>query len=506
MRRFFPLLALLLLLPLCSLAVEGAVYEIFVGSFRDSDGDGAGDLGGVRESLPYIASLGVEGLWLMPISPSPSYHKYDVTDYFAVDPQYGTMESFRDLAEACGERGLRLLVDLVLNHTSSLHPWFLSACESLAVAPCGCENCASSPLCRAHNPFVGFYEFSQGSGRHPAPGAEGWYYEGSFGPHMPDLNLDNALLREEIKKILAHWLLNGADGFRLDACTHYFGTSAAQNAAFLRWVADSARAIRPDAWLVGEAWTDGNAILRLYESGIDSLFDFPFSNTDGYLLRYLNAADGAALAARAAAWQDAVLSVNARAKNAPFLSNHDMGRSAGMLRMDLQKQKMAAAIYLLLPGTPYVYYGEEIGMTGSGKDENKRLPMLWSLRDAAGLCLPPPGADQAQRLKQGVDEQEADPNSLLRFYRQTLAARGRSAALQSGRMTALDTGARQVMAYACESDADSVTILHNLGKSPVSLEVLWEGELAEAWDTGSGLPSLQEDTLTLPPLSGCAFR
>ena len=155
----------LMLLPWGSLAAEsgsGIVYEIFVGSFADSDGDGVGDLKGVEGKLDYIASLGAEYIWLTPIHPSPSYHHYDVTDYYAVAPAFGTLQDFDSLAAACAEKGIGVILDLVVNHTSVEHPWFLSACDDLKAG-------------RTEG-FRDYYLFSRGSGQHPVPGTEDWYY------------------------------------------------------------------------------------------------------------------------------------------------------------------------------------------------------------------------------------------------------------------------------------------------------------------------------------------
>lgn len=187
-------------------------YEIFVYSFCDSDGDGIGDLKGVTSKLDYLQELGVNGIWLMPIHPSPTYHKYDVTDYYAIDPQYGTMEDFEELMEQCRERDIRVILDLVLNHTSSEHPWFRAACDALASG--NPENC----------PYVDYYFFDQEpktADYYPVEGTS-WQYEGKFWSGMPDLNLENPALQEEIERIMAFWMDKGVSGFRLDAAKEFF--------------------------------------------------------------------------------------------------------------------------------------------------------------------------------------------------------------------------------------------------------------------------------------------
>lgn len=489
------LAAMLLALPMGAFAAEGAVYEVFVASFYDGNGDGIGDLAGLTEKIPYVAGLGVGGIWMMPISPSPSYHKYDVTDYMAVDPAYGTLEDFDALVEACHASGLSVILDLVINHTSREHPWFASACASIGVEPCGQETCACKPLCREHNPYVNYYTFTHDSSMHAVSGTD-WYYLGNFGDHMPDLNLENPDVRGEIADILEFWLKRGADGFRLDAVTSYCEGNTAKNVQVLAWLRETVKRIEPDAYLVGEAWTDEASILSLYASGVDSLFAFPFAGPTGKLVADLRNEDGAGYARALEAWYSAVEKANPEAKNAPFLSNHDMARMAGTLRFDAQAEKLAAAAYLLLPGMPYLYYGEELGMSGSGADENKRLPMLWSAMNDDGTCLPPANADQSQRQKQGVAEQDAQADSLLNCYREILHLRNALPVFQHGAVQAADLGQDALCGYILSDEHMRVLVAHNFSREEISclvqgemLKVLGEGELVGDMLTLGGLSS-----------------
>ncbi len=486
MKRALTLIACLLLLPLYSFAGRGPVYEVFVASFSDGDGDRRGDLKGLRDRLDYIAALGVRNIWMMPISPSPSYHKYDVTGYTAIDPIYGSLDDFDALVKAAEEKGIGIILDLVLNHSSSAHPWFLSAIEALKAGETGGTR--------------DYYLFSQTSG-HPVPGLPGWYYQGSFGPHMPDLNLDNPALLEEIKKILAFWLNRGAAGFRLDAVTHYYEDNTSKNTEFLRWLNTQAKAIKPDCYIVAEAWKDESTILSLYESGIDSLFNFPLSNADGALVKALRAKQGAALAQRVERYQSRILGRNAKGLDAVFLSNHDNARSAGFLLFKDQQMKLAAALCLTMPGVPFIYYGEELGMSGSGRDENKRLPMPWSADEALN-CLPPADADQAQRLKTPADTQADDPASLLSFYRMIGTLRAQREQFEQGQAKALPLDNTGIAAWAFESASGPLTVLHNLSNETITLPWPESGRL-HGWDTGSGAPALEGGSLILPPLSGC---
>lgn len=240
-------------------------YEVFVYSYYDSDGDRIGDLAGLVEKLDYIASLGMNGIWLMPIMPSPSYHKYDVTDYYDIDPQYGTLEDFSALLEKAHSLGIDVIIDLVVNHTSSEHPWFLSAKAD------------------ANSEYREYYNWSD----EPRDGyakAGGSYYECRFVNTMPDLNLDNPEVRAEIERILRFWLEDvGVDGFRLDAVTSYYTGERERNIDFLSWLGETARAISPDCYIVGEAWTDLYEIADYCAADIDSFFLFPVAQSGGYI-------------------------------------------------------------------------------------------------------------------------------------------------------------------------------------------------------------------------------
>ena len=214
-------------------------YEIFVYSFYDSDGDRIGDLKGVIQKLDYIKDMGFNGIWLMPIMPSPSYHKYDVVDYYAIDPEYGTMEDFKELVSACKERGIKLILDLVLNHTSPKHEWFKTAEEYLSSLPKDQE--PNETEC----PYIGYYNIVKGkpdSGAYYQIKDTDYYYEGVFSQQMPDLNLANKALRKDLEEVMSYWLNLGVGGFRLDAAKEYYTGSIDKNVEVLQWVNEIGRA------------------------------------------------------------------------------------------------------------------------------------------------------------------------------------------------------------------------------------------------------------------------
>lgn len=481
--KFLAVLLLACLLSACASA-EDVFYEIFPGSFYDSNGDGIGDIRGVLAKIDYIESLGVKGVWLTPIHPSPTYHKYDVIDYLSVDPSLGTVEDVQALADALHSRNMILLSDLVLNHTSDQNPWFKTAINALAQSDLS-------------NPFIAYYHFENKAvpGWHAVPDAPGWYYEGSFSSRMPDLNLDHEPVREEILRICRYWMSQGVDGFRLDAVLFYYAEHTARNIAFLQWLMENLREIKPDVYVVGEVWKDAGTIGQYYESGISSLFNFPFAGPEGAIVKAIREGKGATLAKRIADWQSTWAGYP-NASDAPFLSNHDIARIAGTLMQKPDQLKLAASLYLTMPGTPFLYYGEEIGMTGSGRDENKRLPMLWS-DDSTGACEPPEMSDQFSKSLGTVEAQLMDPDSLLNHYRTLIALRKQYPAFQNGILRPLDTGNPALCAYALDYGDETVYVLHNLCKKAAILA--WEYEPI----LSLGVPDVPwvDGMLEIPPMA-----
>ena len=307
-------------------------YEVFVHSFCDSDGDGIGDLPGLLSKLDYINDgdpsggddLGMTGLWLMPVFPSPTYHKYDATDFKGIDPSYGTLEDLDALLSACHERGMTVILDLAVNHTSTAHPWFQEAARYLRSLPPGRD--AVKEEC----PYVWYYQFAreQYEGYVPLPDSE-WYYEARFWSEMPDLNLTTGEVRQELKDVIDFWIDRGVDGFRLDAVTSYYTDNFQAGIEFTKWITDTAKERNPSAYIVGEAWTDQYSYAQYYKSGIDSLFDFAFAGRDGLIARVVNRTAGLRSFAEAMVQEEELYaSMNPYYVNAPFYTNHDMDRGA----------------------------------------------------------------------------------------------------------------------------------------------------------------------------------
>ena len=486
----------------------GTTYEIFVGSFCDSNGDGTGDLNGIRSKLDYIEDLGFDGIWLTPVQPSATYHKYDADDYCAIDPAFGTMEDYEALLDECHKRGLKVYMDLVLNHTSEDHEWFKAASDYLHELPWDWE--PDTSYCK----YFDYYNFR----RDPAEGyvpleGTGWYYEARFWSEMPDLDLNSDAVKEEVRDILAFWLGKGVDGFRLDAVTSYFADDTAANSDFLRFLADTAKSIDPDCYLVGEAWTDTDTIAYLYGSGIDSLFDFPFAGSDGVIARTVRGESGAETYVDEMICSDEMYRrADPNYIRAPFYTNHDMDRSAEYYPdSDEASVKMAYAMDLLMAGNAFVYYGEELGMTGGGKDENRRGPMYWSNDSAdADMCEGPPNMDYIQMKYPSAADQMKDERSVYNWFRALIRIRNE--------FPAIARGTTEKAGFACDDsiaaffrnsdEYDNILIVINLRNDAknIDLSQLWKSyKLVETLSVSGDDVKFKRSGLYLPGYSIAVF-
>ena len=488
-------------------------YEVFVYSFCDSDGDGIGDLPGLLSKLDYINDgspaegddLGMTGLWLMPVFPSNTYHKYDVTDFTGIDPAYGTPEDMDALLAACHERGMTVILDLPVNHTSTAHPWFQEAAEYLRSLPPGRE--AVKEEC----PYVWYYQFAreQYDGYVPLPDSE-WYYEARFWSEMPDLNLTTGEVRQELKDVIDFWLDRGVDGFRLDAVTSYYTDNPEAGIEFTRWLTETAKERKPSAYIVGEAWADQNTYARFYRSGIDSLFDFAFAGRDGIISRIVNrTADLRYFAEAMVQEEELYASMNPLYVNAPFYTNHDMDRGAEyFVGDDGTKAKIAEALNLLMTGNAFIYYGEELGMKGAGRDENRRAPMYWSDDPhAPGMCAGPAGLDGIRMEYGSLEKQISDPDSIFSYVREAVRIRESLPAVSRGRTVRVPELEEEsfvgfLREYSVDQGADSVLVLINTGDTEVTRRlpdsVARYTDLRAALYTGDRNARLNDREITIP--------
>ena len=483
-------------------------YEIFVSSFCDSNGDGTGDLNGIRSKLDYIADLGFDAIWLTPVHPSATYHKYDVDDYYAIDPSFGTMEDYEALLKDCHDRGIRVYMDLVLNHTSDENEWFRAASDYLHELPSGWE--PDTSYCR----YYDYYNFSREAleGYNHLDGTE-WYYEAGFWSEMPDLNLNSEAVRTEIRDIMAFWLGKGVDGFRLDAVTAYYKNDTYANTEFLRFLKETANSIDPDCCFVGEAWTDRDNIAALYTSGIDSLFDFPFAGEGGLIANTLNggcrASDFVEEMVRS---EEIYSSANREYVGAPFYTNHDMDRSADYYPEDNgPAAKMAYAMNLFMTGNAFVYYGEELGMSGAGRDENRRAPMYWSDDPTdPDMCACPPGMDEVLMKFPPLADQIKDKQSIYNWFKEVIRVRNTYPVIAQGVTKKADLICDdKVAAFIRSSEKDDdLLVVMNLSGQTVKKNLAITGKgfsLAEKLSTNSEKITYKRKTLTMPAYSIAVF-
>ena len=484
-------------------------YEIYPRSFADSNGDGIGDLNGIAAHLDYLRNLGVDAIWLTPCYPSPQVDfGYDVSDYRAIDPMYGTLGDFDRLASAAEQRHIRIIMDLVVNHTSDQHPWFKESSESLT------------------SPKRDWYIWRDGKPNGQPPnnwlavfGHSAWtldprtnqYYYHYFYPQQPDLNWRNSEVRDAMLDVTRWWIDRGVAGFRLDAVdtlmedptltdnptqpgTNRFGdpNQTPIKNTNLPELHDVLRDLRNvtdehDSVLIGETWTSNIQQLNDYYREIQMPMDFMFT-----MVNRVSAPEfrkQIALAESATGWPVYVI------------SNHDMIRSYnrygdGAHNDDIAK--LLAALYLTLRGTPVMYYGEEIGMQNNdptrledvkdligklgwpnekGRD-GERTPMQWSTRTNAGFTsgkpwLPVPDSSRSYN----VESQLRDKNSILSLYKALLSLRHKDPALLDGKYIPLNETDPNVLAYLRSYGRRNVVVILNMSnvEQRVSLDLAAHG-------------------------------
>ncbi len=436
-------------------------YEIFVRSFRDSNGDGVGDFQGLTDSLDYLNDgdpettddLGITGIWLMPISPSPSYHGYDVIDYRGINPEYGTMEDFQAFMAAAHERGIAVIVDLVVNHSGVDHPWFVASRQD----PDG--------------EFGDWYRWRDEDPnlRGPEGGvvwhqADDRYYYGVFWSGMPDLNYDTPAVTEEMYDIARFWLEDlNVDGFRLDAIKYIVeDDNVLENSIPTEeWLAgfhDHVESVDPDTLLVGEAWTSTNLASNYVDEAVDIVFEFDLAIA---ILRGASFGISSSIHSQ----METVLESYPPGQYATFLTNHDQNRVINQLNGDYDSARVAASVYMTLPGVPFIYYGEEIGMTGTKPDPEIRTPMQWGgpepgIGFTVALPWSPVNPDWADGIT--VADQTDDPDSLLSHYRNLVHLRNATPALRYGDYTPIDAGPGNVFAALRQTEDQAVLVVVNL--------------------------------------------
>ena len=487
------------------------MYQIFPIAFADSDGNGKGDIQGIIDKLDYIADMNFDGIWLTPVHESTTYHKYDVVDYKSIDDDFGTLEDYDRLVQACHERGMTIIMDLVINHTSSKSQWFIDACNAHL------RN-------RPDNQYYNYYNFSQtqyGSTWYSV--GNGWYYEGQFWSEMPDLNWAEVLenpdgyLAKDLEEVMRYWLVDhDVDGFRLDAVGEFFSGNDTRNIECLKWINDTAKAIKPDCYIVGEGPWGANAY-KYHESGIDSFFLFTHGyRTDNSIAMAARGMPGAfgwfadidrTDASRVGCYEGSIPAL--------FISNHDTARALGILQgnISVDNMKMGYAVMAMCCGTTYVYYGDEVGMSSydTSRDENKRQPMPW---EDEYLCKPVKGSTSAEdtvKYPFGTVEQNLkDKDSLIAFITRANAVRRAFPAIARdyGKILYEDEQNDGLGIIQKGEGEDAVYIVANLSHvygSTLDLSQFGKFELLATLNV-NGAPKLKGNSISMPAMSFAVLR
>lgn len=478
---------------------NGIIYQIYPRSFQDTNGDGIGDLAGIVQRLDYLKDLGIDAIWLSPINPSPDVDfGYDVSDYHTIDPKYGNLQDFERLLTEAHSRDIHIIMDLVLNHTSDQHRWFQESRKSVS------------------NPYHDWYIWRDPKEDGGKPnnwlstfGGSGWeldkslnkYYYHMFNKHQPDLNWRNPEVRSTMLDIFRYWLDKGVDGFRLDVFNNYYKDEALRDNPKRKGmnlrkfdayehiydssqpemiaVVKDIRAILdqyPERYVVGETFLADSAHARTY-IGCDRLhagFDYAYTNSDfsakafGKAIQYWDALHAEE------AWPNY------------FFNNHDTKRSSTRFAKgeDDSILKLLATMHLTLRGTPYLYYGEEIGMRDIsltraqiqdpvgkhywpfylGRD-GCRSPMQWNASANAGFTTGQPWLHLNKDFKvRNVENQTSSAASLLNFYKDLIKLRREFSALNAGTIDLLESGESDLLVYERRSEGQRMLVVLNFSR------------------------------------------
>jgi glycosidase len=484
-------------------------YEIFVRSFADGNGDGIGDFKGITDKLDYLSSLGVSGIWLTPMNPSPSYHGYDVTDYKGTNPQFGTMADFEALLAKAHSLKIRVVIDFVINHTSSQHPWFQSA-KSSATSPYRSwylfapNGSIGTWISEGKVPTVKTYNVGEWYNN-----GDGYSYYNAFWDQMPDLNLANPDVINAINDAGKFWLDKGVDGFRLDAVKHAWqDPNASDGYAFWKNFYLKMQEYKPNVYLVGEVLDDAPVVAPYFKS-LPALFNF---KAYWKLTEFLNNTTYAKWYPKD--FQDVLNTYNSYSTsyiNATKLSNHDEDRTLSTLSSVIGRAKVAAAVLLTMPGQPYLYYGEEIGMKGlkATGDENVREPFLWTTGSDTYRTTWRVPSFSTNSTVTPLAQQMDNASSIYATYKKFMQLRNTYPALAAGNLSYGDINSQpdsELVYYFRQKDTEKLMVIHNFGANTKSMSI--SSVKAPVAEQG-GAKVLQQNgaySVSLPPYSSIVIE
>lgn len=437
---------------------NSVTYHIFVRSFCDGNGDGIGDLKGITARWDYLKKLGAEAILISPVFASPSYHKYDVTDYYSLSPEYGNLETFSYFVKDLHEHGFKLILDIPLNHCSNKHPWFVNAAKSTD------SEYRDYFIWNDNPPAKDKAQWHLPKDAKGKPIGKSYYY-GFFSPEMPDWNYDNPKVVEEAKRILKFWIDKGVDGFRLDAAQHIFN-DANKNIGFWTLISAYVKNLNKSLFLVGEV-NNSFDMVAPYVKPLDACFDFSLA---GEIVQTLKTEDASGFTNRMEKIISHYTASNKDYRDAIFLTNHDQNRLMSEMSNNMAKAKLAATILLTLPGTPYIYYGEEIGMRGVKPDEYIREPMLFYNEENDKMRT------RWEKPKYSTDKtvvpaysQIPDDTSLFNHYVRMIQIRNTSNALKFGQFEKSNLCGKGVLAYYRNYNLQRYMIVCNVTAAPITI-------------------------------------
>jgi glycosidase len=422
-------------------------YEIFPIAYRDGNNDGIGDIQGITDSLEYLANdLQIDCVWITPIHPSYSYHKYDVIDYRAIDEDFGTIEDFEQMTEKAEELGIRVVMDFVINHTSTSHEWFQG-------------------WKARDEKYLDYYSWATQEEYNALTDKGGWhkyddrYYFGSFWDQMPELNYENQEVREEIYDIARYWMDLGVDGFRIDAAKHIYDTrefpeldTLNENVEFFIEFNDVIKRKNKNSFMIGEVWTTSDISKRFLE-GMDSVFNFEFGTA---LINSINSMDSWSINSNIRYNYENLRTYRSDAIISNFLSNHDQNRALSQFYGDKDKMVQAAANYLMQPGISWIYYGEEIGMTGFKPDERIREPFKWVDEGAPNSEW----IDTFANKSTSLETQRTESDSYFAIYKQLINIRQNSDVIKQGDIEFIEFN-KNTFAFKRSLDGEEIIVISN---------------------------------------------
>jgi maltose alpha-D-glucosyltransferase / alpha-amylase len=500
---------------------NGVIYCLAVGTYMDADGDGVGDFKGLMRRLDYLQGLGITAIWLMPFQPSPGRDGgYDITDYYSVDPRYGTLGDFVEFAHGCKQRGMRVLIDLVVNHTSNEHPWFQEARRN------------------PDSKYRGWYVWSQKKPAHAKDGvvfpgvqkatwsydemAQAWYFH-RFYEFQPDLNTAHAEVRAEILKIMGFWVQLGVSGFRMDAVPFVIAEKGpeaqeqpVEHYEMLREFREFLSWREGDSVILAEANVLPNTDMKYFGATgerLQMMFNFQVNQTLFYALatgdsrslikalketkprpstaqwgQFLRNHDELDLGRLSEEQRQAVFTAFAPEAEMQLYERGIRRRLAPMLQGDRRRLELAYSLLMTLPGTPVIRYGDEIGMGDNLRLPERqctRTPMQWSTERQGGFTssdrpiMPVITEGPYGYPHVSVAEQRRDPNSLLNWMERLIRMRKELPEIGWGDFSILRTSAAEVLAIRYDWRNNSVVVVHNLSAVPCEVRFNPNGDEGE---------------------------